>query len=363
MTNQENTGNLVSPDTIAFMDEVREQPVALVRFTEQAFRETELEERLEKILKERENPHIVLTGMGSSLFACYMTVKFLRKKGIQATAMESMELLNMRASFFSEDTVIVAVSQSGESPEVLKLLQELPEDIPVISVTNYPKSHLYGATGLHFGIYAGTEYLTSTKTYTNTIAAMLLLAHRIAGCGMAEIEKLCRQLETCSTLMEKIIGEEHLGDKIADFLSDITFLICVGGGYSYTTACHSEIVAEEAGKFYSSRYTPAQFIHGPIELISPGFGAIVYDFEMDYSAKCDEVRENILHYGGKVLCITNRKDMEPRENQMVYVIDHEDPATAMLLEIMPLELGIDSLCRKRGTAAGHLSRGVKRIAE
>lgn len=362
MINKGNTGKVVSADTVAFMDEVREQPIALMRFAEQAFQETELEEQLEKVIRERENPHIVLTGMGSSLFACYVTMKFLQKKGIHATVMESMELLNMHVSFFAKDVIVVAVSQSGESLEVLKLLQELPGDIPVISVTNYPKSHLYGMTELHFGIYAGTEYLTSTKTYTNTLAAMLLLAYRIAGCSGEEKEKLRRQLEVCSAGMEKIIGEEHLGDEIADFISDISFLICVGGGYSYTTTCHSEIVAEEAGKFYSSRYTPAQFIHGPIELIAPGFGAVLYDFDPDCSAKCDEVRENILHYGGKVLCITNRKDIASRENQLVYVIEHEDPATAVLLEIIPLELGIDSLCKKRGTAAGHLSRVVKRIA-
>ena len=349
------------PGTLTFMDEVRQQPVVLRQFIDQAYSEKELQHTLEKLLRDKKHPYIIFTGMGSSLFACYIAMKFLQRKGIQALTVEALELQKKPESFFSEDMVVVAVSQSGESPEVIDLLKTLPPKVMAIAVTNYPKSQLYRMTKLSFQIYAGTEYFTSTKTYTNTLAAMLLLAYRIAGCSEEECEQLRSQMEQCSIKMEKMIEDENLGKEVAAFISDIKFLICIGSGYSYTSACHSEIVAEEAGKFYSSRYTPAQFIHGPIELIQPGFGTIIYDFDAQYHAKCDDVRANVLRYGGKVLLITNRSDVAQQENQMVCVIEHEDPITSILLEIIPLELGIDSLCKERGVATGHLSRVVKRI--
>ena len=347
---------------LTFMDEVRQQPSVLRQFVEKAYSDRELQSAIVERLQGKKRPHIIFTGMGSSLFACYVATKFLQRKGILALTVESLELQKMPGSFFSEDTVVVAVSQSGESPEVIELLRMLPKEVLVISVTNYPKSQLYCMTELAFQIYAGTEYFTSTKTYTNTLAAMLLLAYRIAGCSEEECGDLLSGMERCCGEMERMIENEALGRDISEFISDIEFLICVGSGYSYTTACHSEIVVEEAGKIYSSCYTPAQFIHGPIELIQPGFGTIIYDFDAQYSAKCDEVRENVLRYGGKVLLITNRTDVEQRENQMVCVINHEDPVTSILLEIIPLELGIDSLCSSRGVATGHLARVVKRIA-
>lgn len=347
---------------ISFMDEIQQQPGALRRFIENAFEEDYLQESLAKILKKSETPQIILTGMGSSLFGCYIMMNFLRSRGFQACAVESYELQMAGNRFITKDTIIIAVSQSGESPEVLELFKTLPANVPVVVVTNYPNSHLRGMTELAGGIYAGTEFLTSTKSYTNTLAAMLLLGHRIAGCGPDEFMGLRKRMEECADQMERLIYEKETGHRIEKFIADIDFLIFVGSGYSYTTACHSEIVAEEAGKFYSSCFTPAQFIHGPIELICPGFGTVIYDFDRNYSQKCDMVRESVLKYGGKVLMITNRKDVKQQENQMIYVIDHEDPATATLLEIIPLELGIDSLCKFRGVAAGHLSRVVKRIA-
>lgn len=348
--------------TISFWDEISQQPAALRRFVEHAFAEENLQRSLERLVQEHANPYIILTGMGSSLFACYVTMKFLQNRGYRACTIESFELQSKEAGFFTSDIIIVAVSQSGESPEVLELLEKLPTSIPVISVTNYPNSHLHTMTELSCEIYAGTEYLTSTKSYTNTLAAMLLLAHRLAGSDADELRRLRHSFMGCADKMAALIADERLGERMACFIADIEFLICIGSGYSYTTACHSEIVAEEAGKFYSSRFTSAQFIHGPIELIRPGFGVLVYDFDRRYSAKCDEVRTNVLQYGGKVLLITNRTDVAGQENQLVCHIGHEDPATATLLEIIPLELGIDCLCNSRGVAAGQLSRVVKRIA-
>lgn len=348
--------------SVSFMDEIRQQPVVLREFIEQAFGERELRRSLAELMRDRQNPHIILTGMGSSLFVCYITMKFLQDHGFHASTIESFELQSREECFYTQETIVIAVSQSGESPEVLDLLDKLPAFVPVVSVTNYPNSHLHSMTKLACGIYAGTEYLTSTKTYTNTLAAMMLLAYRLTGCGEEEMEALRSRLEKCADRIECMISDKSLGHDVSEFISDIEFLICIGSGYSYTTACHSEIVAEEAGKFYSSRFTAAQFIHGPIELIRPGFGVLVYDFDRRYNAKCDEVRENVLQYGGKVLLITNRTDVVSRENQLVCHIGHEDSATATLLEIIPLELGIESLCNSRGVAAGQLSRVVKRIA-
>ena len=350
------------PCRICFFDEIRQQPEALRRVARQAFVEDDLCDALEKTMCARKNPHIVLTGMGSSLFACYIARQFFENHGIKASAYESYELSKMNTSLFDQDAVVVAVSQSGESLEVLELLKRLPPAVPVIGLANYTKSRLYAMADIPCPIYAGTEYLTSTKSYTNTLAAILLLAGKLAGQSKDEIASLRERMELCADKMETMIAGQASGERISDFISDIKFMTCVGSGYSYTTASHSEIVLEEVGKMFASRYTTAQFIHGPIELIGEGFGALIYDFDRRYSGKCDEIRENVLRFDGKVLLITNRQDIPAQKNQLVYIIDHEDPETSVFLEIIPLEMGVDSLCKSRNTAAGQLSRIVKRMA-
>lgn len=202
------------------------------------------------------------------------------------------------------------------------------------------------------------------QNHTQTVvAAILLLAYRLAGYSQETIRILRDRMMLCADKMETILAKTEDGDRISDFIKDIKFLVFVASGHSYTTACHSEIVAEEAGDFHASCFTPAQFIHGPIELIHEDFGTVVYDFDRKYSSKCDDVRASVLRYGGKVLIITNRKDISTCDNQMVYRIDHEDPETSLLLEILPLELAIDSLCNTRGIAAGNITRVVKRMAK
>lgn len=347
---------------LSFLDEVREQPDVLRLFAEKAFEETEQVRALEKIVKEKENPYFVFTGMGSSLYAGFMTVKYLQQKGFKATAIESLELQRMPEAFFTDDVIVIAVSQSGESLEVIDLLKMLPDRIPVIGVTNYPKSRLYAMSDVPFLIYAGTEYFTSTKSYTNTIAGMLLLVYRLAGCCGKKIAELRDLMMEAAAEMERMVKDETLGRDIAAFISDIEYLISVGSGYSYTTACHSELITGEATKKYSSSYSPAQFIHGPIELIKPGFGTLIYDFDPQYSAKCDEVRENVLRYGGKVLLVTNRTNVEKRDNQMICRIALEDPIASVLAEILPIELGTDWLCKERGEATGDIKRVIKRMA-
>lgn len=348
---------------VTFRDEMCQQPKVLRRFVKEAFAEEGFAKALTALMKGKENPHVVFTGMGSSLFVCYIAMNILLDRGIMASAIESYELNAKDNSFFKENMILVAVSQSGESPEVIELLEKLPKTVPVIGITNYPKSRLYTMAPMAGQIYAGTEYLTSTKSYTNSVAALLLLAYRMAGYSQEEIRSLCDRMAACADKMEKILEREEDGDKLAAFMKDIQFLVFVASGHSYTTACHSELVAEEAGKFHSSCFTPAQFIHGPIELIYQNFGTVVYDFDGKYSGKCDDVRASVLAYGGKVLVITNREDIQDHENQMVYYIDHKDPETALLLDVLPLELAVDSLCKSRGEAAGNITRVVKRMAE
>jgi len=347
---------------ILFIDEICQQPKVLRDFVALSSEETALYADIQNRMKEKEHPHFVFTGMGSSLFVCFIAQRILQNQGITVSVIESSELCGIEPRFFTNDMIIVAVSQSGESPEVIELVQKLPAEIPVIGITNYPKSRLHQMTAMTAGIYAGTEYLTSTKSYTNSLAALLVLAYRIVG-TQKELDALNAKLLDCADKMETMIREKASFDRIADFIRDIQFLVFVGSGYSYTTACHGEIVAEEVTKFHSSVFTPAQFIHGPIEMISDTFGVVVLDFERDFSSKCDDVRASVLQYGGKVLLLTNRDDVAESDRQMVVRIAHADPETSVLLEIMPLELALDSLCNSRGVKAGQITRVVKRMAE
>src|SRR5206468_4923984 len=96
---------------------------------------------------------IVFTGMGGSYHTCYTPVTLLGEAGIAAVMVDAAELLHFRRPILGSDTVLVAVSQSGESAEVVRLLQapEWPRGRPfVASVTNGPDNTVARAADVAF---------------------------------------------------------------------------------------------------------------------------------------------------------------------------------------------------------------------
>ncbi|MDL2229850.1 SIS domain-containing protein [Treponema sp. OttesenSCG-928-L16] len=346
---------------MSFRDEMNEQPMVLRNCVETLFEKQETTENLRYMLRNGKYHSFIFTGMGSSLYAGYIPVYYLRQKGIHAAAMETEELIQLKDSLFNSETLLVAVSQSGESPEVIDLISKFNKKNNFIAVTNYPKSRLNALSNFTVPICAGTEYYTSTKTYTNTLAVMNYLSFVLSG-EFDKLESLGAGIKETALEIEEILAQESLENDMADFLADIEFLICVGSGYSYTTASHSEVITEEAAKIYSSRYTPAQFIHGPIELIKRGFGVVLYDFNPLFHKRCTDVCSSVLRYGGKVLYITNNSEIKPEKNKYIRTVHADNPFISPLAEIIPLEAAIDTLVTRRGLETGKLSRVIKRMA-
>lgn len=346
---------------MTFLEEVYQKPEALSLLIDNYFNNDNKElNKLEQILRYKDISKVVFTGMGSSLFASYIPCIYLREKGINAFALESSELLKYNKIFIDGDTLLIAVSQSGESEEVVELCREFKNHESMVIVTNYTNSTLYKYGKAKLQIFAGREYTTASKTYTNTIAALIFLAHVIAGKSSEEINRLRSSLLKCVDLMKRIIQNEKSWVKdVCDVIGNSTYIPVTGSGPSYSTASHGELVLEEAGRIYSSRYTIGQFLHGPIELIDENFSAVVLDFNEKGRGSVDRVLKNIKDFGGKAIVITNRSIKIDNRNIYVFKMDYEDYLTSPIIEILPIELFVNELGLGKGHKPGILSRVVK----
>jgi glutamine---fructose-6-phosphate transaminase (isomerizing) len=338
---------------ITFMDEIREQPEALRRFAQSIGRETIEADAL----LGRKWSRIVFAGMGSSLYASYVPVLALRQRGINAMAFEANELTAFRDAALDPNTLLVAVSQSGGSKEVVALCSSMPSQDNVLIVTNNLDRPLaaYGAARLM--LQAGYEHRTSTKSYTNTLAALLHIADRLAGIpGMAG--SLAENLMACAAEMERILSEpEDTWRRVLPML-DRAFVVTAGSGASYTSASHCELVLEEAARVFASRYTTGQFIHGPIELINEKMGVLVFDSDEWFCGKAARVLENMQAYGGGAFVVSPFEHRE-EDGLVAYRIKVPGPFFAPLLEVLPVELVADMLGKQRGNKPGFLERVAK----
>lgn len=342
---------------MTWMDEIAQQPEALRAF---CARVADDMQPLSRALHRRAYHRVVLTGMGSSYYACHLLAAYLRRNGVACCELDTSELLLEGASHITEDALLIVVSQSGESPEVLQLIQRLSGFENVICVTNYPASRLYRCGATPMLIHAGTEYFSSTKSYTNTLAALACLGVMLA--EPKSTDALVQAFEEAAAEMEAMLGMRERIEAASAFLSKARGVVCVGSGYSYANASHLEIICEEVMRLYASRYTAGQFIHGPIELIGGGFMGLLLDSAPETNTLHDGIANSIHAYGGSVFTVTNRADVAEDESQFVWRIRALHPLAAPLVEIIPVELAINHLVLKRGGRPGCITRVVKRMA-
>ena len=234
---------------MSFIEEIYEQPLVL-RGLKKEFRENYFINagNLKSFLKENTINQIIYTGMGSSLYACYIPCIYLNKQGVKAYVFESNELLHFNKNIIDEQTMIIAVSQSGDSKETVDLCKVLGHSSHTIIITNRMDGQLYQYGDIQFLLYAGSERHTATKTYTNTIAALMFVAYVIAGEKPEAFCKLDIDLEHNAEIIHDLIREEKHMEQLGQFIEESDYIALVGSGSSYCTVNHAELVFLEAGR-------------------------------------------------------------------------------------------------------------------
>lgn len=299
----------------------------------------------------------VFVGMGSSLFASQAACTFLQRRGVCAQASEANEFLKTQLSTVDQDTLLVAVSQSGASKEVIELCKAYPYPQNIVTVVNNAPQPLGALGALCLEIFAGPEFTTANKTYTNTLGVLLYMANVIC-CPQESLAPVTEKMLVAAAQMRAYINDAALVARLSDFFYNAPYICFVGSAHSFSSACQGQIITEEAGKKFSACYTTAEFLHGPIELIYHDFYVFLFDNDPVFSSECDRVISSLVDFGGKICVMTNRP-LEPQENLLVIQSKIDDPVFAPLTEILPLELATYEMGTRRNINPGIIVRVKK----
>ena len=338
-----------------FISEIRQQAPALrtlVQYWNDTY--TEDTEKIQALLARTTPTQILFVGMGSSLFASEIACTYLRRKGIRAYTLEANECLRFDTPVLDEHTLLVAVSQSGNSMETVRFCEQY-RNSPLITVTNQEQGNLAKYGDVKIFLRAGDEHFTATKSYTNTVAALVYLAMQLAG-DTDGLPVLYDEILKCADAIQTMVDDSVLPEKMADFLRETKLLTLVGSGASFATVEHGQLVMLEAARIQSFSYTAGQFIHGPVEVIDSAFGCIVFDFDPAVREETNHVISLTEKFGGRTLVITNRTDLPEIGQRMVLQMNCDNSFLAPLLEIIPIELWVKYTGEKKGYTPGVLHR-------
>lgn len=293
----------------------------------------------------RRAKRVIVTGMGASFFAAMPLPYVLHN----AAVIESGELLHALIHLIQPETALVIVSRSGESVEILRLLELVAErSCSVVGITNVPDSTLAKRSSATLLLNSPADQMVAVQTYAASLATVLLVAAAVAG----ELGEAGRELEAAVHLLTPWIPELVAASPGLDpFASLTSALYILGRGANLTSVSEGMLLMHETGKAASVGMSVAQFRHGFVEAVDQQFRAVVVGTEPATQALDRQFAVDLSRMGAHVRWIGPGAD-----SLRVHPLGHWPGAVPhrfrQLFEIVPLQLLAYRTATVRGIVPG-----------
>ena len=296
----------------------------------------------EKVL--REAKRIVIIACGTSWHAGLVGEYMLEEMARIPVEGEYASEFRYRNPVIEEGTIVIAISQSGETADTLGAMREAKQKgAKLFSICNVVGSTI--AREADFGIYLhiGPEIgVASTKAFTAQIAVLYLFTLHMMKLKHAEVPVNSDTINAVQSIPDKIqsiLDKEKEIVELAKIYKDSEHALYLGRGYNYPVALEGALKLKEISYVHAEGYPAAEMKHGPIALINK-------DMPVIFIATQDKVYEKIMNNieevksrGGRVIAIATEGDMQivKKVNHVFYIPKTSDVLTP-ILSVIPLQL-------------------------
>ena len=255
--------------TSILQQEILEQPVVLRRLLDE---QAERSRQVARAIAEFDPTFMAIAARGTSdnaaRYAQYLFGSMVRLPVALCTP--SLHTLYETPPRF-ERAVVVGISQSGQAQDVTRVITDArAQGALTVSITNFDDSPLAQAADYHLPLLAGVEEsLAATKTYTAQLATIALLVVQ-----MTDSDEMRQALQHLPDAVQQTID---LSESVAEWAQRYRYMpgfAAIGRGYNYATAYEVSLKIKELCYINGDGYSEADFQHGPIAMIDPGFPVI-----------------------------------------------------------------------------------------
>jgi len=226
-------------------------------------------------LKTTRNVQVV--ACGTSYHAGLVFKRFLEEYAALNVEIDVASEFRYRKIKFDEDTIVVAISQSGETADTLEGIRiAKARGATIIAVTNVVGSTISRESHAVVYLNAGPEIgVAATKTYVSQLTVLLLIASYIAqlrGFGDKKLMQIVNEIEGMPTIFESILATSNdLIRELAKEYFDYIHFMYIGRGYGYPSALEGALKLKEISYIHASAYQAGELKHGPIALLDRKF--------------------------------------------------------------------------------------------
>ncbi len=301
------------------LKEIYEQPKVIVNLAQNYTSEIKF---LSGVIENAKGTFLI--GAGTAYNACLAGVYFFSKISHKHVNTAFASEFNYLEDFLNKNSLVMALSQSGETIDVIESLNRARnKKSKIAAITNVLGSSIYRMANYKFLLNAGPERaVASTKAYAAKLSVLLLLSYSIIG----KTEKAKKMLLDTAKEMERILNDNKSKKKIkeiARLMSLNSHIFVIGRGVSYSASLEAALKIKEVSYIHTEGLAGGELKHGPIALISRGTPCLVF-------APKDETYDSI---------ISNATEVRARGGVIIGISPQNSSAFDYWIEVREIEEG------------------------
>ena len=257
--------------------------------------------------------------------------------------------------FVDENTLIIIVSQSGETADTLAALRDAKaKGARVLSITNVVGSSIARESDDIFYTWAGPEIaVASTKAYTTQLMAFYMIALNLAmtkgSITEEEYFKMIDILKEMPSKVEKVLECDKFVEEIAAEIKDKNDIFYLGRGLDYALAMEGSLKIKEISYMHAEAFAAGELKHGTIALIEEGTPVIAIATQEALFEKMVSNMQEVKARGAKVIAIVeeHNEEVEKSADRVIYIPEVED-MFASITSVVPMQLLSYHVAKMRG---------------
>ena len=287
---------------------------------------------------------LILTACGTAFHAGLVGEFLFEHLARIPTETEYASEFRYRNPIIEDGTVVISISQSGETADTLAAVEQAKErGATVLGLVNVVGSSVARATDAGIYLHAGPEIgVASTKAFTAQVAVLTMLAIELGRRKHLGSDEAAKYIEGLSQIPEKINQILKQSERIKEIASaniDKNNWLFLGRGFNYPVALEGALKLKEISYIHAEGLPAAEMKHGPIALIVDGMPAV---FIATAGPQYDKIMGNIAEVrarGGKIIAVATEGDENIKKcaDHLVTVPDVPELLQPMLT-VVPLQL-------------------------
>jgi glucosamine--fructose-6-phosphate aminotransferase (isomerizing) len=302
----------------------------------------------------RQVDRVVLTGCGTSYHAALIGEYLFEEFARLPVEVEYASEFRYRNPPIDRNTIVIAITQSGETADTLAALKESKrKGHPTLAICNVVGSSIAREADGGVYLHAGQEIgVASTKAFTSQVTVLAMLAlyfGRLRHMSAAQGERLVRELRSLPDLVRQALECRPAVQRVADRFAHVNNMLYLGRHYLYPVAMEGALKLKEISYIHADGYPAAEMKHGPIALVDQDTPSV---FLVPRGIVFDKVMSNLEEIrarGGPVIAIGGAEDehVAARCYEVIPLPDAPEHLQPILAAI-PLQLLAYEIAVRRG---------------